>query len=99
LATTDAVGNDTLKIVPRAYNTTLRLALTDSLGINVTSVANSFAGDKLQIIATGASGTKVTFKGTNWQTAGTATLSAGLTAVINCVFSGVKWVEQSRVVQ
>lgn len=96
---TDATGNDTLKIVPSAYKTILRLTLTDSLGVNVTSTSKSYAGDQIQIIASGASGTKVTFKGTAWQTAGTATLSSGGFAVIGLVFSGTKWIEASRVVQ
>jgi len=95
----DATGNDTLKIVPNAYNTILRLTLTDSLGVNVTSTVKSYAGDQIQIIASGASGTKVTFKGSNWQTAGTATLSTGGFAVIGLVFTGTKWIEANRVVQ
>lgn len=95
----DAVGNDTLKIQPRAWSTTLRFVLTDSLGIDANNLTQSYAGDNISIIATGASGTKVTFKGANWQTAGTATLSSGGTAVISLVFSGTKWVEVSRAVQ
>ncbi|WP_315823009.1 hypothetical protein [Paraflavitalea speifideaquila] len=98
-AKTDATGNDTFKIVPNAYKTIYRVTLTDSLGFNVTSTLNCYAGDQIQIIASGASGTKVTFKGSNWISAGTATLSSGLRAVLNLVFDGSKWVEVSRVVQ
>lgn len=99
IAKTDATGADTLKVTPNAYCTSIRASLTDSLGISIASTTKSYAGDQMQIIASGASGTKVKFIGTNFQTAGTATLSSGLNAVITLVFSGTKWVEKSRVVQ
>lgn len=99
IAKTDATGADTLKFTPNGYTTTIRLTMTDSLGVSITSTSKSYAGDKIRVIASGASGTKVKFIGSNWQTTGTATLSSGLFAVIDLVFSGTKWVEASRVVQ
>lgn len=99
IAKTDATGADTLKFIPNGYKTTVRATLTDSLGLSISSVTKSYAGDQMQVIASGASGTKVKFIGSNFQTAGTATLSSGLFAIISLVFSGTKWVEYSRVVQ
>lgn len=99
IAKTDATGADTLKFTPNGYTTTIRATLTDSLGLSITSTTKSYAGDKIQVIASGASGTKLKFIGTNFQTAGTATLSSGLFAVVDLVFSGTKWIEASRVVQ
>lgn len=99
VAKTDVAGADTLKFTPDAYNTTVRVTLTDSLGLNIKSTTKSYAGDQIRVIASGASGTKVKFIGTSFQTAGTATLSTGLFAIITLTFSGTKWVESSRVVQ
>lgn len=97
---TEATGNDTLKISPNAYSTTYRVTLAaDSLAITLKSNANAYAGDHITVIASGASGTKVTFKGTTFQTAGTATLSSGGYAILSLVFSGTKWVEKDRLVQ
>lgn len=97
---TEATGNDTLKITPNAYHTTVRATLAaDSLGISIKSAANCYAGDQLVIIATGASGTKITFKSTLFKTAGTMTLSSGGVAVMKLVFTGTAWAETSRVVQ
>lgn len=97
---TDATGADSLKIVPNAWSTIVRFStVTDSVALVVSSTANCYAGDNIQVIATGSSGGKVKFVGTNFQTAGTATLSTGATAVVTLVFSGTKWVEVSRVVQ
>jgi hypothetical protein len=99
VAKTDVAGADTLKFTPDGYKTTIRLTLTDSFGLSIKSATKSYAGDQMQVIASGASGTKVKFIGTGFQTAGTATLSTGLFAVVDLVFSGTKWVEYSRVVQ
>jgi hypothetical protein len=99
IAKTDVAGADTLKFTPDGYKTTVRATLIDSLGLSITLTTKSYAGDQMQVIASGASGTKLKFIGTNFQTAGTATLSSGLFAVVDLVFSGTKWVEYSRVVQ
>lgn len=96
---TDAAGADSTTLVPGAYNTTVRLALTDSFFFKSPSVKQSFAADVLTIVASGASGTKVKFAGSNFISAGTATLSTLGRAVVTFIFDGAKWVEQSRVVQ
>lgn len=95
----DAVGTDTAKIIPSAYSSTYRLTLTDSLRVQVMNVGSSYADDNISVIASGATGTKVVFLGTNWITAGTATLAAGGRAIITFKFDGSKWVESARVVQ
>lgn len=96
---TDAAGADSVTLVPGAYNTTVRVALTDSIFFKSPSVKQSFAADVLTIVASGSSGAKVKFAGTNFISAGTATLSSLGRAVITFIFDGAKWVEQSRVVQ
>ncbi|MFB6456571.1 hypothetical protein ACE38W_14970 [Chitinophaga sp. Hz27] len=96
---TDATAADTAKVIPAAYSSTYRVSLTDSLGIQITSVGSSYADDDITVIASGASGTKVKFIGSNFISAGTATLTAGGRAIIRFKFDGAKWVESSRVVQ
>ncbi len=97
---TEAAGADTATLAPRKFTNYYRVTLAaDSLYLASPTITSCYAGDELIIVASGASGTKVKFAGTNWQSAGTATLSSGLYAVISFVFSGTKWVETSRVVQ
>lgn len=96
---TDAAGADSIAIYPAAYQTIYRIALTDSFYFKSPTVTKSYAGDKITIVASGSSGAKAKFAGTNFITAGTATLSSSGRAVINLVFDGAKWVEASRVVQ
>lgn len=100
ISVTDATGADSVVARPKHYSTTYRVVLLDSLTFKQPVVTGCYAGDWMTIIASAASGTpKLKFNGTNWQTAGTATLSTGLRAVIRLVFDGAKWVEASRVVQ
>lgn len=97
---TDAVAADSLKLTPSAWHTVVRVnSLADSVALVVSSTTKCYTGDNITIVATGTSGGKLKFVGTNFQTAGTATLSSGARAVINLVFDGAKWVEASRVVQ
>lgn len=97
---TDAAGADSIVARPRDYQTTYRVTLVDSFTFKQPVVTACYAGDYITIIASAASGTpKLKFTGSNWITAGTATLSTGLRAVIRLVFDGAKWVEVSRVVQ
>lgn len=97
---TDATGADSIVARPRDYQTTYRVVLVDSFTFKQPVITGCYAGDYLTIIASAASGTpKLKFTGSNWITAGTATLSTGLRAVIRLVFDGSKWVEASRVVQ
>lgn len=93
---TDAAGADSTTVNPAAFNSIIRVALTDSLTFRNPVVTRSFAGDQLTIVATGASGNRVKFTGSNWVSAGTATLSSGGSAVITFVFNGSKWAERSR---
>lgn len=96
---TDAAGADSTTLVPTRFDNVYRVAMTDSLYFKSPTVTNCYAGDRMTIIATGDSGDKLKFAGTNFITAGTATLSSSGAAVINLVFSGAKWIEASRVVQ
>lgn len=97
---TDAAGADSIVSRARDYHTTYRVTLTDSLTFKQPVVTSCYAGDQMEIIVSAASGTPfLKFTGTNWVTAGTATLSTKLRAVIRFVFDGAKWVEASRVVQ
>jgi hypothetical protein len=97
---TDAVGADSVIARPREYSTLYRVVLVDSFTFKQPVITSCYAGDYITIVASAASGTpKMKFTGSNWITAGTATLSTGLRAVIRLVFDGAKWVEVSRVVQ
>jgi hypothetical protein len=97
---TDAAGADSVIARPREYSTLYRVVLVDSFTFKQPVITSCYAGDYITIVASAASGTpKMKFTGSNWITAGTATLSTGLRAVIRLVFDGAKWVEVSRVVQ
>jgi len=112
LAVTDAAGLDTIKIVPNAYHTQVTIpALTDSVAINVTSVAKSYLGDKIEItVINTSSGKCVKWAGSNISPATIATIGGGgsqlyITSTsgkrgnIVFVFDGVKWVEEHRMAQ
>jgi hypothetical protein len=96
---TDAAGADSVVLRPGTFTHVVRVALTDSFTFKQPVVTGSYAADNLVIIASGASGNKVKFTGSNFITAGTATLSSGGRAVIRLIFDGSKWVEAARVVQ
>ena len=95
----DATGADSIAVTPNYYKVVYRVTLTDSFTFKQPVVTSSFAGDNITIVASGASGTKVKFNGTDWLTSGTATLSSVGRAVIDLVFDGAKWVESNRTVQ
>ena len=95
---TDTAGADTTVIRSRAWETIVRVNLLDSLSVSPV-LTNAYAGDRLIFLATGTSGDKLKFVGSNWISAGAATLSSGLRAVVTFIFDGTKWVEKSRVVQ
>ena len=97
---TDATGADSLSIVPNAYTTIYKVTLKDSLTFKAPVVTYCNLGDKIEIICTATTGTPfLKFYGTNWLTAGKATLSTNLRGVINLVFDGAKWVEVGRYIQ
>ncbi|CAB4136040.1 hypothetical protein UFOVP579_12 [uncultured Caudovirales phage] len=95
---TDATGADSTTLAPSAYQTVVRVAVIDSFYFKSPVVTKSYAGDNLMIVASGASGKKVKFAGTNFISAGTATISTNGRAVICFIFDGAVWVEKSRVV-
>jgi hypothetical protein len=95
---TDAAGADSVVIAPNAFETIYKVAALDSLTFKSPTVVNSYYGDQITLQVTGTSGDLIKFTGTNWVSAGTATLSSGLNAIITFIFNGAKWVEQSRVV-
>lgn len=96
---TEVAGADSTALYPNAFHTIVRVALTDSFYFKSPVVTKSFAGDNIVIVASGASGTKLKFAGTNFISAGTATLSSLGRAVIRFIFDGAKWVETGRLVQ
>lgn len=100
VSATDVAGADSIVARPNAWETIYRIVLLDSFTMKQPVITTSFAGDNITIIASAASGTPfLKFSGSNWITAGTATLSTGLRAVIRLRFDGAKWVEAGRVVQ
>lgn len=99
VSVTDAAGADSVVIAPNAWETIYKVAALDSLTFKSPTVRNSYYGDIVTLIVTGTSGDKIKFTGSNWISQGTATLSAGLKAIIRFRFDGAKWVEESRVVQ
>lgn len=96
---TDAAGADSVTLAPNGFNNIINVSALDSLTFKSPTVTKCFLGDKMTLLVTGTSGDKLKFTGSNWVSAGTATLSAGLKAVITFIFDGAKWVEASRVVQ
>ena len=95
----DNTGADSVALSPRAWFTIIPIAMTDSFCLKQPIITQCYAGDNLEIIASGASGTKVKFNGSYWITTGTATLSTKGRAVIKFVFDGAYWVEANRTVQ
>jgi len=99
ISATDAAGADSLYVAANAWQTTVRIALTDSFSLKQPGVSKCYAGDNLVVVASGASGKKLKFVGSNWLSAGTATLSSVGRAIVTFIFDRAKWVEASRVVQ
>jgi len=100
VSVTDAAGADSVIAKPSAFQTIYRVTLTDSLTFKQPVVTTSYAGDNMIIICSAATGTpKLKFTGSNWLTAGSATLSTNLRSVIRLVFDGAKWVETGRYTQ
>lgn len=99
ISLTDAAGADSATLYTTNYSTVVAVALTDSFTLKSPTVKKCYYSDRLTIIATGTSGKKLKFTGSNWIATGAATLSSGGKAVINFVFDGTKWVEEARVVQ
>lgn len=96
---TDAAGADSVTLEPTGFNNVINVSALDSLTFKSPTVTKCYLGDELTMVIVGTSGDKIKFTGTNWVSAGTATLSSGLNAIIRFVFNGAKWVEASRVVQ
>jgi len=112
VAITDAAGLDTINIVPNAYHTQIKVAsLVDSFALNVTSVAKSYLGDKIEItVINSSTGKCVKWAGSNISPATIAAVGGGgsqlyVTSTANkranivFVFDGVKWVEEHRMAQ
>lgn len=95
----DAAGADSTISFPNAYQTTYTVNMLDSLTFKQPNVTASYVSDKIEIIASGASGTKLKFYGTYWKSTGSAILSTNGRAVIDFVFDGAVWVETNRTVQ
>ena len=97
---TDVAGLDSAVISPDAFETYYRVNLNvDTLVLRSPVVTQSHYGDKLIFQVVGLNGRRLKFTAPNFISTGSATLSTGLVATIVFVFNGVRWVEQSRVVQ
>ena len=101
VSVTDAAGLDSFRVNTNSFRTIYKVALVDSLMFASPTITNAYFGDELTFVISGTSGNKFKFSTvtTNFQGAGTATLSSGLNAILTFVFNGSKWVEKSRVVQ
>lgn len=99
VSVTDAAGADSVTLVPSAWETVVKVAALDSITFKSPTVTKCYYGDNLTIMVSGTSGDLIKFTGSNWVSAGTATLSSGAVAIIRFRFNGSKWVEESRVVQ
>ena len=104
VAATDATGADTVELKPQAMRTVVKIAAVDSVAFKFASVANSYYGDEVIIVATNSSGSghKLKLVSTNAEPSSTGssiTLASTLGAVWRFIFNGVKWVEASRAVQ
>lgn len=103
IALTDAAGFDSTTIAPKNFYTQYKVTLTasDSLRFTSPTVTNSYFGDRISIIATAGAGTsKMTFSwhaNTKWRTTSPfVSITSGHYAIINFVFNGSVWVEESR---
>lgn len=99
LAIRDTTGFDSVALSPRQYENVYSIHLLDSLDLATPVITSSYQADHMTLIVTGASGTKLQFKGLNWISAGTATLSSKGAAIIELYFNGANWVEAGRNVQ
>jgi len=102
LTPTDAASAtiDTFAVYPKNFRTIIRLALVDSVCAGNPTVTRSYAGDEITFVISAASGTPfLRFVGSNWITAGTATMTTRLRSVIKFIFDGAKWVETGRYTQ
>ena len=96
---TDAAAADTTSFTPKAYHSIVRVALVDSLTFKIASTSTSYAGDRIEIIASGSSSKFLKFTGSNMLTAGTGTLSTNGRLIVTLIFDGSKWVEAYRTAQ
>jgi len=102
-AITDAAGFDSVTIAPKYHHTQYKVTLTasDSLRFASPTVTNCYFGDKITIIAAAGAGTsKMTFswyQNTKWRTTSPfVSITSGHYAILNFVFNGSVWVEESR---
>lgn len=91
---------DTFAVTTNAKETIYRIVLVDSVCAGAPTLTNAYAGDEITFVLSAASGTPfLRFVGTNWVTAGTATMTTRLRSVIRFIFDGAKWVESGRYTQ
>lgn len=95
----DTTGFDSVNVHPNGYENIYTIHLLDSFSVATPVITQSFCGDKIRFIVQGASATKLQFKGSNWITTGTATLSTKGRAIIDFVFDGTNYTEVTRTVQ
>ena len=95
---TDASGVDTVTLRTNKFTNFVRVTLTDTVSLSAV-VTSCKAGDELIVVATGSSGRRVKFVGSNFVSAGSATVSTNGTAIVTFLFTGTVWAEKSRIVQ
>ena len=98
-AISDQTGNDSINVNPHGWTAFYYLTMKDSFTFANPVITRSDFGDNFEIIANGASGTKIKF--VNYATAniianGTVTLSTKGKAIIKFQFDGYKWIETGR---
>lgn len=112
LSDTAGATVDTLLITPGSngmgpiYENTVFVSVTDSCVLAIKKIGSSYKGDKMKVVITNASGAShfVNFTGysglaTKWEMVSTGTkisLNTGKGAVVNLVFNGSLWYEESR---
>ena len=103
-AISDATGIDTVKLNLNAFNNRVKVALADTVALNLTPITNCFYGDVLIVTVTNSTGAgALKFIGSNVETtdgsSGRLYITSAKRANISFVFDGAKWVETGRVVQ
>ena len=104
--TNDAIGADTVKLSPNAWETLVvpSATITDSLSYSLRSLSTSYTGDFLIFSFTNSTGAnhKIKFVGAGWQfssSGSSITLTTAKKARISFMFDGTVWIETGRMVQ
>jgi hypothetical protein len=94
---------DTIFVYPSAYSNDFYLTLPadSAYFVRITTLAGSYKGDRMTLIASGGSGSSIILDPAfpvDIKAGSTATLSTKGRAILTYVFDGAYWVECSRIV-